>query len=603
MFDTPELDDIIFRHLSLNSAVKCSYVCKKWHRDFTPLIWRDINIDRLIYTGRVYMFCSIVDEDLEMDKEKQESNNSNTVTKTPTTILATHGQYIRSISRRFPAQIPQSIVRHFFKRCPRVQIRECIINTRDVKSPGSFKTVVNMLAPAAQHLWIGHNGLDTSKTRSPSTATFHARKLARILYAAASTSVVKKLTLNFEFSGIFDEKEDGEEDDEEEDEIEDEDEEEEYEGEEKEEEEIDVFEGTEWPVLKLEHLTELVIGGSDADRVGSKFWGWLWPSCGNVKALTVYSIYYSSVLFLGMHISKHMKNLESLQIGYDAMDEECGGYDTDDGFENEDRDEMLASLIYSFQLKCLRCYVDGAFGRRTLKVLRDHYATIQELSLTGTLKAKHVVEILTYCGNLHRFELLHDGVGSYTRILAHEFADVNHGTFAPWNCQSSLKVLKIGITVDTSGIDYTSIALQRISLLKNLEVLWLGRRFDKRNVIEKFSGDDDDDDGYDAVGNKESYYDGEPDDDWLGYIVSMKLKLGNGLEYLGRLKKLREFGVADLNHEMQAEEVDWIHRQWPNLHFIGCQAPEAEESECDEDESECDSEEDESEDVKTEEDS
>jgi hypothetical protein len=122
--------------------------------------------------------------------------------------------------------------------------------------------------------------------------------------------------------------------------------------------------------------------------------------------------------------------------------------------------------------------------------------------------------------------------------------DPDTGMLRPWNCEGSLRVLKLtfgGIPrLDSredsyagQGRDIQGLVYERLARLINLETLWLGGR---------------------------DHHSDDPQ--------CLEMSLESGLDNLSGLKRLRELSVTGLPTRIGVIEVQWMAVHWPRLRVI-----------------------------------
>ncbi|KAG0334579.1 hypothetical protein BG004_000354 [Podila humilis] len=566
MFDIFELDEFVYSYMESNEIAMCSYVCKKWHRCATPIIWRHINVNRLMIKESLGIFVELIEDDMHQEQNPKDF--------TQPSVLSTRGRLIKSISSRFPtSEASTDVVAHFFKRCPHVQVQFCGLEKADFEESEELDKILKAVVPATRHLWIGYDKGDTSQNLEESAV--HITVLDLISVLSATSSALEALTLNIDFEQdecSWEEENASENDEPEVEDV------------------IKSFgallapsstndnsmkpQGQGQPkdatvnlsTLKLENLKELTIGGYDIEESSHDFWDTLWLGCQNLKSLAVHQIEYAEDIGVRNAIGKYMQNLDTLEFG--ILSNEMDQFD-DEKRERKEKDKQIAAMISSGNHKWRVIRLYETFGPRTLSALASHCSTVQEVSLGGTVKAQYLITILSNCPNLRKLETLHDGVSCYTHVLDSVFADWDDTkkVFKPWKCESSLRVLKVGLWTDpVKRQDHTTKALERIARLKNLEVLWFGRRRDRKEEIDCYSAEPDYSDEEDEFCDEEMFFSDEDDDEGL---ESMRLSFDKGFKNLAALSKLSEFNIAAMHHRMGQDEYEWLLKQFPKLNFKG----------------------------------
>ncbi|KAG0243464.1 hypothetical protein BGX31_010657 [Mortierella sp. GBA43] len=197
-----------------------------------------------------------------------------------------------------------------------------------------------------------------------------------------------------------------------------------------------------------------------------------------------------------------------------------------------------------------------------LKVLRKHFSTLTELSVSGCSGdiGGSFVQALASGPSLHTMATFNvsDYEGVYPRIDAKAFIDRNpiNGSFQTWQCETSLRVLMIKINgiprpdlqgrtireiYQGQGREIQGQVYDRLARLTNLETLWLGHL--SSNMLSSALVEAD-------------------------KVSCLELSLESGLWRLGSLKSLKELSVSRMKTRIGVKEVQWMVEHWPKLRVI-----------------------------------
>ncbi|KAK3811122.1 MAG: hypothetical protein J3Q66DRAFT_351084 [Benniella sp.] len=198
----------------------------------------------------------------------------------------------------------------------------------------------------------------------------------------------------------------------------------------------------------------------------------------------------------------------------------------------------------------------SGFGRAAMDALSKHTPTLELLDIRGcdASLSRHLGQVLSSCANLH--SLLSTGYDMYdpphycAAIDYKAFIDLDPNTEVPkpWECEGSLKKLKVVITgiphsdleeednvegaYPDEGREIHGRVYDRLARFINLETLWLG-------------------------------------DYWSsGNFWGIDMSLRSGLGKLSGLKKLREIGGLGWGRGVGVKEVQWMVANWPRLHLV-----------------------------------
>ncbi|KAG0243213.1 hypothetical protein BGX31_011022 [Mortierella sp. GBA43] len=238
------------------------------------------------------------------------------------------------------------------------------------------------------------------------------------------------------------------------------------------EEDEDKTEFREWTVLKELELLEC--GGSTG---AGSFWSWLWTQCGHVERLKVSQMDETATQSLTSAISTCMPNLHTIQLNYEW-------------FRPCVEEEQIAALLSgpNRRWKIVDVNRNYNFGKAAMKILDEHFATLEELNVDGCgeITGEDLVRVLSSCPNLRSLKATHDEIYSprdgLIRVKAKVFIDQDPttGTLKPWSCEGSLKILGIAIidiprpdqpveTFSGQEREIQNLMNERIARLKNLE--------------------------------------------------------------------------------------------------------------------------------------
>ncbi|KAK3829336.1 MAG: hypothetical protein J3Q66DRAFT_410841 [Benniella sp.] len=538
MFDIPELDEMVCRKLRRRDLAMCARVCKAWHRVIIPFLWRDTTLSG---SYRKTLFSRVVMEDYlyELRQQKaQESEHAMDQLTQPSWLssLPALTKYCRWIQKasapkdllacfqpsKMPLQQRQTLLeqlgkvkdqtgyellRHFYKRCPVLQVESMYLSTTLDLEPRLWKTMMEDVVLHVRHLHIGSNSdihrFDVQDWRLKCL-------LDRLSSTLASLSVEHCiLRSNVKMNGEWDEKED-------------------------------------WPLLKELKLLRCY------DSSGSRsLWPWLWRRCGHVEQLVVRQVDGGIVDNLVEGIAAHIPNLDKLQLEAPDNDE----YHLDD----PEIGKLLSSSRKGW--KVVSATISECFGPYAVETLLKHSSTLEVLKLDGCLTGANQVHVLSTCPNLHTLALMDNEIGraiSYP-ISAETFIDMESesdtDSLKTWSCEKSLKVLKVMIRdIPRSDTEWAYIeeypgqsrkiqglVYDRLARLTNLEVLWLG---------------------YDCSIGEDEYGSGD------FQYTCLEMSLESGLRKLSGLKKLRELNVSYMKTKIDLEEVQWMAEHWPKLEVI-----------------------------------
>ncbi|KAK3811057.1 MAG: hypothetical protein J3Q66DRAFT_350866, partial [Benniella sp.] len=275
-------------------------------------------------------------------------------------------------------------------------------------------------------------------------------------------------------------------------------------------------------------------------------WSRLWRRCGHVEKLMVYRI-KNNAYNLAHDMSTYMPGLREIHLGEYLPSEYV---DVHEG----PSDNTIATLLSGSRdgWKVVRVLPSAMFDRAAMGALLKHSSTLEELSVVGDystcISSGDIVQVLRSCANLHALvfiDTFNEWPIPHSLVDGRVFTDMDPdtGSFKSWECENSLRVLKIRIgripKQDGKGYAYPDErhkiqgqVYDRLARLTNLEVLRIG--------------------GNSSV----------PQDDCL------QMSLESGLGRLSGLKKLRELYVMNVETKIGVKEVQWMTKHWPRLRVL-----------------------------------
>ncbi|KAG0246484.1 hypothetical protein B0O80DRAFT_427462 [Mortierella sp. GBAus27b] len=595
MTDITELDDQIFEKMDKRELAQCSRVCKKWYAIVAPYLWRDLSLLENSSDAQRRAFTRLVLEDYvsEQDRAKLQEPGSNTDTLSPTqtslplSTLAKHRAWIRvlpsydslllpgepdtdeqdsnepdtdetgpnepdtdeSSSNESSSNEPRSnepdtggsdtdeseqasigtektptkheLFLHLMTHYDTASVSRFLLDYEEYKSKPSKRDIVELAVPRSRHLTI--------------QATYHENfsKFSRLKHLLNQCSVaLEELTLDVNHAFLDEECEESD------------------------DEEQESTETKDWTSFKKLDLSLRMFTGMDPEP----FWSWLYKQCGRVEQLKISKIRSETDIAISRAMLNHMPNLSAITLGH------IHGKDVAAPCIRSIRAYRLLSTPGK-RWKTVRLMGTVRFGPDARDALTRHSSTLEELYLHQGfrgLTGADLVNILKSSSNLHTFEDsdLHPYMGnpSWYRFTANVMHDEEYQTYKPnpWQCESSLKVLKIKILgisrpdlnaggvgdADTSGQQQThqKPIYERLSRMTRLETLWLGNR------------------PYNSYLNTEG--------DMQDQLDCLEMSLESGLHILSSLRSLRELSVAGMSTRIGLKEVQWMVLHWRRLRVI-----------------------------------
>ncbi|KAK3811048.1 MAG: hypothetical protein J3Q66DRAFT_350856 [Benniella sp.] len=270
------------------------------------------------------------------------------------------------------------------------------------------------------------------------------------------------------------------------------------------------------------------------------FWPWLFRRCGQVEKLGVPKVHGATQL-LTHAMLMHMPRITEIAVGVSC--------ETLVPIPEHEVATLLSGSSKGWKtVKLGEC---ASFGRVVMEALAKHFSTLEALKLNGSSgrSGNDVIRILCSCPCLRSFIIIDSPSKLDTMVFVDQ--DPVTGVLRPWECETTLKELKIKIagvsrasfqTYTRQGYDLESRLYDRLARLTNLEILWIGD------------------------------YDNEHD---RGHL---EMSLESGLSKLSGLRLLRELNIEGLATRIRVKEVQWMVEKWPRLRTIyGLQAMEWDE--------------------------
>jgi hypothetical protein len=262
------------------------------------------------------------------------------------------------------------------------------------------------------------------------------------------------------------------------------------------------------------------------------FWPWLFRRCGQVEKLGVLKVHGAQ--FLTHAMLMHIPRLTEIAVG--------------DSFEASvpiPEHEVVTILSGSSNgwrtVKLGKC---ASFGRAVMEALAKHFSTLQMLKMNGSNghSGNDVIHILCSCLRLRSLIIVDSSSKLDTMVFVDQ--DPVTGVLRPWECEATLKELKIKIagvseTYTGQGYGLESRLYDRLARLTNLEILWIGDYYNEHD---------------------------------RGHL---EMSLESGLSKLSELRFLRELNIEGFATRICVKEVQWMVEKWPRLRTIyGPQAME-----------------------------
>ncbi|KAK3811127.1 MAG: hypothetical protein J3Q66DRAFT_58950, partial [Benniella sp.] len=520
MLDIPELDDMICQQLNPHDLTQCARVSKKWHSLVIPRLWRDLSwmCPRFDYSTEAHAFSRMVLEDYLAEQRYQELQDVGQSMQArpfrPLSTLSKYGHRIRILpdptcfQRFFAAEaedIPSNeVLQYLFERCRpdvRVGFFGATIHNESFGLPA--KIITDFTMPRVRHLFLN------VFCGSPSAGI---TMLMGLLNQCSTTLETLELGIRTIYS-------------------------------EPEQPEHFMDEQTENESKSWTSLKELIILRCSDNTYTEVFLSWLLRRCGSVKRLGIRSGYG-----VGQSLAQSMliclPDLYKISFGRDI------------GNDNTP-DDRIATLLGGTRngWRVVDVYPTAEFGEAAMNALSNHFATLEvlnirrhDLSCDGPVRVLRSCTKLCALGDIGNDEPSIDH--SYFQIDAKMFIDMDpvKGSLKPWECEGSLKTLKVVIVgiprpdlksendieeaYPGEGREIQSQVYDRLARLTNLETLWLGSSSNVRQV------------------------------------GGMEVSLEGGLYKLSGLKRLGELNVTCLRTRIGVKEVQWMVKNWPRLRII-----------------------------------
>ncbi|KAG0246485.1 hypothetical protein B0O80DRAFT_499566 [Mortierella sp. GBAus27b] len=544
MTDISEVDDIIFKQLGIHDLAQCARVSKRWHTIATPFLWKDIScLDHSSISQRQAFARLVLVNYLERQEEESDAEQClQARSPHPFSTLAKYRHWIRVLPGINGLQLlvdsihpPQAtdqdegptkddLYLHLVKSCRSAEVSVFYLNDDEYESHGLKKIILESILSRVRHLSVqasyhrGHPGFLRLKT----------------LLGQCSTAL-EKLTLDvkFEYGDDWGWSIDG--------------------ATSAEEEHVDVVDN-EWTCLK-----ELVLcpAGCIGGLEPRTFWSWLFKRCGHVEKLDVSAFRRGTHEDILEAMVSHMPILTELILGTDsARGSTIKDYRTADILSGSRKGWKSITLKYPVW-----------FQDASLEALTEHLSTLEELYVDLSaidFTSTAVVRVLSRCPKLHT--LVDTDIRPYCSrgeiyLEAKEFIDKDPdtGLLKTWECEDSLRVLKIKITgiprpdIDgndgitdvqppSQGQETQMLIYERLSRLTNLETLWLG-------------------DGYHGIID-------DHNEEFMEHVDGLAMSLESGLGRLSTLELLKELSVTGMTVKIGVKEVQWMTEHWPNLRLI-----------------------------------
>ncbi|KAK3811050.1 MAG: hypothetical protein J3Q66DRAFT_350859 [Benniella sp.] len=489
MLGTPELDNMVCQRLSPQDQARCARVSKTWHALIVPHLWRDLR-----WLGwRAERFMSLIQQDYREEQQRQKSQNGGHAMEQlvqpspPLSALSKYGRWIRLLPdpcRIFSggsAQEAQELLQHLLQRSPNGQVESVDVDTWSLE-----RTIADLALPRVRHLHIDYNHASSGFSKLMS------------LLSQCSVTVLQELELNV-ITPSHTETNDLE-------------------------EEPTDRDHKSWTSLKRLSLSEWT---DDADA--KIFWSWLFEGCGQLETLVLHEI-RGDASFLAQAILAHLPDLAEIVVGRQGL-----------SFFGIPEDTVATILSASSNgWKTVRLAESAMFGETAAVAFERHFSTLETLEFSKQPSDK-VFQVLRACTNLRSF--IHSSTSSRLDTMAFIDLDPDTGLLRPWQCETTLKELKVRISgiprpgpaEEASLVRWYEIQGQfydRLARLANLETCWLG------------------------YGRGKTRH---------GYL---EMSLESGLDRLSGLGSLRDLSVMGLSTKICIKEIQWMVENWPRLRNI-----------------------------------
>ncbi|KAG0246474.1 hypothetical protein BGX31_001750 [Mortierella sp. GBA43] len=495
MLILPEVDDLIFQQLSRHDLTQCARVSWTWHKIAISHLWNDL-----------------------------------TCLEKSLSIMAKYGPWIRTLRnpRKLRRLLINSLQRfsigqgkkptadelllHVFQHCPNIRIQELELHCVDMEWSAPWLRTVEAILPHVLHLSVEANAyLRPLQDLS---------KLQEALGRCSDTLDALDLTADISGRGLWA-----------------------FEGDDE-----DMDEAKVWTSLKCLTLRQC----SDTS-IFKTFWPWLWKQCSHAEKLVVLSTDKSVVKSLVQGILTKMHRLDEIRLAPEGAPTHR--------LTDNDITALLSSSCKGWKVVSSR--LPARFGNSSMSALAKHASTLEALFVEQDPESEHagLVRILATCPKLHTLvaigESLFDDTCPQMDVNVFIDRDGLTGSLRPWACETTLRVLKIGITgiprpdlymLDNDlnkelyhgqGRDLQSQVYDRLARLINLETLWLAPKELETSLVY------DDNDNY----------------------SSLEMSLESGLWKLVSLKSLKELGLPR-QARIGEKELNWMRVNWPNLNII-----------------------------------
>jgi len=530
MLGVPELDTMVCQYLNEQDLARCALVCKKWHALVMPHLWRDLAWLKKS-PQNLNLFARILHHDYREAKRRQElldkgdrtakqptqpqsssstSSSSSSVKASsppPLSVLSKYARWIRVLPDtsclKDPCLLGFVPLLHLFEFCsPNVQVDRSSISTWDLdRAPyDTHRQMVEFALPRARRLSF-HVHL----------VNFHAQLSRTVNLFNQCSGTLQRLELSVDMPL--------------------------HQPDFKEEEEPTDNDPKAWTLslkeLALYHWTD-VIGINP-------FHTWFFKQCNQVVRLEIHNTHGPAKL-LAQAMLTHMPLLTEIALGCDAY--RTGGLS-----------QAAVSTLLSGSRQGWRRIEFGTkagCGPPGIAALNNHLTTLETLISDACISFEGYqrVHVLRTAKKLFSFKDIRDyGCGAIQGV---EFIDQDErtGDLCPWECEATLKQLKIKLSrlteMDADGF-MVGVSMphghqaqfrlhDRLARFTRLEVLWIKS---------------------DPCGGK--FKRGKNSD---------KTWLSNGLPKLAGLKALKELGIDSMFAKVGVEEVEWMTKNWPELRTI-----------------------------------
>jgi len=502
MFGITELDELIIQKLERTDVARGARVCRKWHQIISPYLWHDLSCLRRLSEAQKQDFARLVEEDYLCQQRHQALQEQDHQTE----------------------QYPQASIlpnlSPLAKYGPWIQVLpppgHLLLLFQPTPDPSHLQQAIDLMLHLYKqciNIQIGRLELETKNLQSdefmkPITERLlpHAHEL--FLYGSALESwrfkyildrcpdTLEKLIINITIK--YDEEEM--------------------------EKEHSLDESKALVGLKRLNLVFAL------DKSRSKaLWPWLWRRCTEVEVITIIGVNdIVQSLVEGMHTC--MPNLKRIDIRMDLL-----------------TNAMTAALLST----CLRGWkeINLDMARTSKEALVKHYPTLEKLtmdeSLGSSFNSGDIVQVLSSSPNLHT---LCYTKGIYIDASSFVDRDPSTNTLKSWECEASLKVLKIPVLgIARSDLQGSHVpeahlgqgrAIQgqvydRLARLTNIETLWLRSQ---SGMVKHFD--------------------------------CVEMSLESGLWKLAGLTALQELSVHGMAARIGVKEVEWMAGNWPRLRAI-----------------------------------